>query len=190
MYRMKNLSFSKLKTYILELVETFIASLIIIFVIYMFIGSVEIVWGASMEPTFYTGERILVDKISVYEKPYKRGEIVVLIPPNEPDKHYIKRIIGMPGDIIKILDCHVFISKDGEKFELQEAYLSKDVCTQGGSSIKEGRSLKLEANQYMVLGDNRTFSLDSRFFGVIEAKEIVGRVIFVFWPLNKMGFIH
>lgn len=179
----------KLKSYISELAETFITSLIVVFLIYMFIGSIEVVWGASMEPNFYTGERILVDKISPHLFPIKRGDVVVLIPPNEPDKHYIKRVIGMPGDIVKILDCRVYISKDGEKFELQESYLPSSICTQGGSGLQEGRSLRVEKGQYLVFGDNRPFSLDSRTFGVISAKEVVGRVVFIFWPLNRIGFV-
>ena len=179
-----------MKSYFFELFETFVTSLIVIFMIYMFVGSVEVVWGASMEPNFYTGERILVDKISPIVSPLKRGDVVVLIPPNEPDKHYIKRIVGMPGDIIEVFNCHVYISRDNQKYELQETYLPTDICTNGGSIIKEGRALKIEDGQYLVFGDNRPFSLDSRFFGVIQAKEVVGRVVFIFWPLDKLGFIH
>ncbi len=102
----------------------------------------EVVWGASMEPNFYTGERILVEKITKHFQEYERGEVVVLHPPGSDNIDYIKRIIGIPGDIVKILDCKIYISRDGSKFELQEDYIYNGICTADGSKIKAGRSLK------------------------------------------------
>lgn len=178
----------KFKFAIIELVETFIVSFLVIFMIYQFIASMEVVSGASMEPNFDTGQRILVDKVSPLFKPFRRGEVVVLTPPNDLDKHYIKRIIGLPGDIIKIFECKVYIIASGEQYELKEDYLSKDTCTTGGIMLTDGRSMQLNSDEYIVLGDNRTYSVDSRYFGVVTRKELLGRVIFRFWPLNVAGF--
>lgn len=180
----------KFKELILEFAEALISSMVIVLVLYIFIASVEVVWGASMEPTFHSGERILVDRISKILIPLKRGEVVVFLPPGDNERHFIKRVIGIPGDVFKIVDCGVVISKDGQKYQLEEKYLNKDTCTTGGSAIKEGRALKLGPRQYAFLGDNRQESLDSRYLGLIDKNRIIGRVIFRFWPLNKIGFIN
>lgn len=179
----------RFKDFIIELVETLITSFVIIYLIYLFVASVEVVWGSSMEPNFFTGERILVEKITKHFRTFKRGQIVVLIPPSEDSKHYIKRVIGVPGDIIKIMDCRVYISKDGDKFVLEENYLQDATCTRPGDALKEGRSLKLEKGEFFVMGDNRSSSVDSRSFGKVEKSDILGQVIFRFWPLNAFGFI-
>ncbi len=180
---------SKVKTLVIEIVETFLVSFIVIYLIYQFVASMEVVSGSSMEPNFLTGERILVDKISPYFNHYSRGDIVVLIPPSEKTKHYIKRIIGMPGDIFKIYNCKVYITNASGQFELNEKYLRENTCTPGGVELKEGRSLRLKEGEYIVLGDNREASVDSKYFGVVTDKHILGRVIFRFWPVGRIGFL-
>jgi signal peptidase I len=114
----------------------------------------------------------------------------VFLPPGDNERHFIKRVIGIPGDIIKIIDCGVVISQDGQKYQLEENYLASGTCTTGGSAIKEGRALKLGPQQYAFLGDNRGESLDSRYIGLVDKNRIIGRVIFRFWPLNKIGFVN
>ena len=165
-------------------------SLVVILAIYMVIASVEVVQGASMEPNFHTGERILVDRVSKNLKNFERGEIVVFYPPNDDSVHYIKRVIGIPGDIFKIVDCNVLISREGEKFKLDETYLKDGICTAGGVKVSEGRSLRIEENQYLLLGDNRPVSIDSRMLGLVDRNRIIGRVVFRFWPINEMGFVN
>lgn len=180
-----------IKHHFYELVESFLTSLAVVLFLYITIGSVEVVWGASMEPNFETGERILVDKISKNIREFKRGEVVVLVPPNETSKHYIKRIVGLPGDIIKVFECSIYIYRDGKQFKLEEGYLGKDGCTLGGKDfLQEGRSIEIKEGYYVVMGDNRGNSLDSRFFGMVKRSEIVGEVVFRFWPIAKIGFIN
>ena len=178
-----------LKNIIFEFFETILVSLAIILVLYATVASVEVVWGASMEPNFHTGERILVEKLTKHFTGYERGQVVVLTPPTDPNKHYLKRIIGLPGEIVKILDCKVYISKDGNKFYLNENYLDPIDCTRGGDALLDGRALKIDEDSYMVLGDNRDVSVDSRVFGFVKESRIIGKVIFRFWPVGKIGFI-
>lgn len=180
----------KFKELIFEFAEALVSSMVIVLALYIFVASVEVVWGPSMEPTFHSGERILVDRISKIFIPLKRGEVVVFRPPGDDERHFIKRVIGVPGDIFKIIDCGVVVSNDGQKYQLEEDYLDKNSCTVGGNAIKEGRALRLDSQQYAFLGDNREESLDSRYLGLIEKNRIIGRVIFRFWPLNKFGFIN
>lgn len=179
----------KIKNFIGEIIETVLLSAAVILLIYHFIASVEVVWGPSMEPNFHSGERILVDRITSKFSELKRGDVVVFYPPNDDSKHYIKRVVGIPGDIFKIINCNVVISRDGKHYVLSENYLDEGVCTEAGSAIKEGRSIKLSDNQYVFLGDNRYQSLDSRNIGVIDKNRLVGRVVFRFWPISKMGFL-
>ncbi len=180
----------KLKDYIFEIFETLIVSGIVIFSIYYLIASVEVVWGPSMEPNYHSGERILVDRITKKISPLKRGEIVVFFPPGDKEKHYIKRVVGIPGDVFKIIDCGVVVSREGQHFDLEENYLDDGTCTIGGAKIKEGRSIKLDSGQYVLLGDNREESLDSRVFGPVDESRLVGRVVFRFWPIEKIGFVN
>ncbi len=180
----------KLKNFALEVIETILVSGAVILAIYYFIASVEVVWGPSMEPNFHSGERILVDRVTKKMSPLKRGEVVVFYPPNDGSKHYIKRVVGIPGDIFKVINCEIVISRDGEHYVLSEDYLADGTCTEDGGRIKEGRSIRIEDGQYVLLGDNRSQSLDSRNIGLIDEGRIIGRVIFRFWPIGKIGFVN
>jgi signal peptidase I len=179
----------KSKSFILELGESFISSLVVLFLLYKFVAMPEVVHGASMYPSFESGERVLMERVTKHFKPFKRGEVVILHPPQEDHIDYIKRIVGLPGEIVKIKDCNVYVNKDGEKFILEEEYLSPDVCTVEGPELREGRSLRLKEGEYVVLGDNRGNSVDSRVFGIVKKDRIQGRVIFRFWPLERLGFL-
>ena len=186
---LENVKKPKRKSFLLELAESFISSMLVLFLLYKFVAMPEVVHGASMHPNFKSGERILMERITKHLKPFERGEVVILHPPGNKNIDYIKRIVGIPGDIIKIKDCEVYINRDGDKFILEEKYLPSEVCTVEGSGLKEGRSLRLKEREYAVFGDNRLNSVDSRTFGVIKEKDILGRVVFRFWPLDKLGFL-
>lgn len=174
---------------IAEIAETFVVSFVVIMILYKVVASVEVVSGASMEPTFHTNERILVDKVTPVFDPYERGNVVVFIPPNDPKVHYIKRIIGLPGEILKIYNCRIYVIEPGAKYVIKETYLFDNLCTAGGTAVKDGRSFKIPEDQYLLLGDNRPFSIDSRYIGLVHRDKLIGRVIFKFWPFNKVGFV-
>lgn len=176
---------------VIELAETFVISFVIIMVLYGIIASIEVISGASMEPSFYDKERILVDKLTPRFDRYRRGDIVVFIPPEtDKDVHFIKRVIGLPGETVKIFNCKVYVLGSGLKYVMEEAYISNDLCTSGGTEIKDGRALKIPENQYMLLGDNRSHSMDSRVLGLVDRNKILGRVVFRLWPVNRIGFIN
>ena len=175
---------------VLEMAETFAVSFVIIMILYGLIASIEIISGASMEPGFLDKERILVDRVSPIIDDYRRGDVVVFTPPSDHRAHYIKRVVGMPGESIKVFDCKVYVSKDGSKYEIVENYLGKGVCTYGGLALRDGRSYVIPEGQYAVFGDNREASVDSRYFGFIERKSIIGRVVFLLWPIGKIGFVN
>lgn len=172
----------KVKLFLLETIETFVTSFLVLMLIYWLVAFPELVQGASMEPTIYNNDRLLVDKLTPRFIDYKRGDIIILHPPGNDSIDYVKRIIALPTDTVKILNCKVYVSTASERFILEEPYLNPKTCTADGSKIKEGRSIRLEPGQYLVLGDNRSKSYDSRFFGVISKDRIVGRVAIRFWP--------
>lgn len=179
----------RLRTILKEFVETLLSSIIILMVLYYLLAFPEIVSGSSMEPNIYDGERILVERVSRIFNGFNRGEIVVLHPPEDDNIDYVKRIIGIPGDTVRISDCKVFVSRDGKRFMLEEPYLSAETCTQGGVRFNEGKAQKIEDGTFLVLGDNREKSADSRIFGVISEERIVGKVVFRFWPFSQISFL-
>ena len=139
--------------------------------------------SASMEPTLMIGDRILVDKLSYHLHSIHRGDIIVFRkPPGEITapgvEDLVKRVIGLPGDVISSPDGHVDINGK----PLAEPWLPKGTYTSGI------RTQKIPPNHYFVMGDNRTNSEDSRFFGPIPSSLIVGRVVFRIWPVSRIGF--
>ncbi len=173
----------------LEIAETLTVSFVVLMFIYGILAFPEIVSGASMERTLYDGERILVEKISKITNNFERGDVIIFHPPGNDEIDYVKRIIGLPGDIVRVSDCSIFITRDGRRLLLEEPYLENGTCTEGGNAITEGKAQKIEEEQYLVLGDNRSRSADSRFFGLINKDRIIGKAIFRYWPISKLGFL-
>jgi len=153
-----------------------------IFLIRYFLFKPFYVKGASMEPNFYSQEYLIIDEITYRFQQPKRGEVVVFKYSDTPKEYYLKRIIGLPGERVKISEGKVIIynKEYPEGFIIDETYLPTDLITIGE------KNTALQENQYFVLGDNRPNSSDSRRFGPINKSIIVGRVIFRGWPFNRM----
>jgi len=184
-FRPKN--FSEFKKAIVEGFETIIVAVLVLMSVYVVVAFPVEVSGQSMSPNLESGDRLLVEKLTKYLQPYERGDIVVLHPPETDYIDYIKRIVGLPGDTIKIYGCKIHISRDDTKFLLDETvYLSSEVCTLGGKSIVDGRIYTLKDGEYLVLGDNRANSQDSRFFGILKGDRIQGKVVARFFPFDKV----
>lgn len=179
----------KSKEFFLELAETFVVSLAVLLLLYGVLAFPEIVSGASMEPLLVDGNRILVEKVSKNFKPFERGDVVVFHPPDNDNIDYVKRVIGIPGDVIKIDDCKVYITRDAERFVLEEPYLYNGICTEGREKFPSGRAYKVQEGEYLLLGDNREKSADSRSFGFIKKEQIIGKVVCIFWPFKSAKFI-
>jgi signal peptidase I len=174
--------FGSLARFALEIVEIVVISLAIILPIRYFLVQPFYVKGASMEPTFDDREYLIIDELSYRMRQPERGEVVVFRYPLDPRQFFIKRVIGLPGETVKVADKKVFIINDAhpDGFVLDEtSYLSPEVPTNGD------RTIKLGPGEYFVMGDNRTASLDSRTFGPLPAQNIVGRVWIRGWPLNR-----
>lgn len=176
---------------VLDFVETIVVSLAIFFVIYIFIAQPHQVNGHSMDPTLQTGEYLLTEKIAYRTREPQRGEIVVFKAPTSAcvgsGCDYIKRIIGLPGETVKIAGGKFYING----VELNESeYLAPTVVTNPGPYTANEREITLGTDQYFVSGDNRANSADSRYWGPISKSAIIGRAYVSYWPMATMGVIQ
>ena len=168
-----------------ETLKVVIISLAIIIPIRYFLVQPFFVKGASMEETFGDGDYILIDEISYRFRDPQRGEVVVFRFPEDQSQFFIKRIIGLPEETVEIKSDKVIIynKQHPSGFVLNEPYLMPGQHTTGNLRIK------LDPNEYFVLGDNRLQSSDSRRWGPLNRALITGRVFFRAWPINKFGEI-
>ncbi len=167
---------------VLEVVEVALVAIGAVFLIRTFLVQPFLVSGASMVPNFSNGDYLLVDELSYRFRGANRGEVVVFRYPKDESTYFIKRVIGLPGDTIEITDGEVTITnpEHAKGFVLPEDYLPPNTPTvvrPGGES-----NFTLKEGQYLVLGDNRSYSFDSRDWGILDAKEIVGLVRLRLWP--------
>ncbi|GAB4346402.1 MAG: signal peptidase I [Phototrophicales bacterium] len=144
----------------------------------------SVVHGSSMEPNFEEGQRLVISRINYMIGDPQRGDIVVFnSPASDPgEPSLIKRVIGLPGETVEIRDTQVYI--DGVL--LDEPYI-KEPCRP--SSCRD-QIHHLGENEYFLMGDNRNVSNDSRSFGPVTHDRIIGEVLFRYWPLNQIGFMH
>lgn len=168
--------------FFIELFEIVVISLAIILPIRYFLIQPFYVKGASMEPTFDDHEYLIIDEISYRFREPQRGEVVVFRYPLDPRQYFIKRIVGLPGEKITVADSKVTVFDEAhpEGWVLDESYLADGVPTFGVLTVTLG------PGEYFVLGDNRTSSLDSRTFGPLPRKNVVGRVWIRGWPLDRI----
>ncbi len=171
--------------FILDLFETIVLALVIFLLVYLFLWQPHRIKGHSMEPTFHNGELILTNKISYQLHQPRRGDVVVFRAPMEEDKDYIKRIIGLPGERVKVANGHVYIN--GKL--LDEPYLSASIRTRGSYYLPDGQTRVVPPHSYIVMGDNRNFSSDSREWGPVPFKNIIGETWLRYWPFTRFGLI-
>jgi signal peptidase I len=180
--------FKKFFLFIWEFAKVAAISLAIIIPVRYFLIQPFYVKGASMEPNFHDKEYLIINEIGYRFDQPKRGEVVVFRYPKDPQEYFIKRIIGLPEESIMIKDGQVTVynSEHQDGFVLNEEYLGKGTPTVASSEEK----IVLGANEYFVMGDNRTASLDSRVFGPLDRSFIIGRVWWRGWPLSRMAVFN
>ncbi len=146
-----------------------------------------------MLPNFHNGEYLLTEMGShnLLKKDPQRGEVVVFRSPEQPNLDFIKRIIALPGEKIKLQNGKVFIINEAnpEGFLLREDYLGEGTVTEGRRTIKEGEVFEVD-DGYIVMGDNRERSSDSREWGVIKRENIIGRVWLRYWPPEAVALLR
>ncbi|MBI3631551.1 MAG: signal peptidase I [Candidatus Staskawiczbacteria bacterium] len=169
--------------FVWEVVKIFIIASVIVMPIRYFLFQPFIVKGESMIPNFQSGDYLIVDEISYRFNSPARGDIIVFKYPKDTSQKFIKRVIGLPGETVEIKDQRVTIYKDGKSFALDEKYLPNPSGTIGTVKIILG------ADEYFVLGDNREFSYDSRVWGSVPVKNIIGKVFLRVLPVAALSRI-
>jgi signal peptidase I len=148
----------------------------------MYVAQPFVVSGASMSPTFETGQYLIVDQFSYNFSEPERGDVIIFRFPKDPSKFFIKRIIALPSENIIINGEEIkIITRDGEEIILDEPYikLTKDSYTE----------TMLGHDEYFVMGDNREASLDSRIWGTLEEKYIIGKALFRLLPIGEIDYL-
>lgn len=160
--------------------DIFICIAVCIFII-VFVYQPVRVEGTSMMPGLTDQERIFINKFIYRWEPIERGDVVVFRYPQDPTKSYIKRVIGVAGDRVRIDEGRVYVNGQ----QLYEPYVRR--------SYRDDRScpeITVPADSFFVLGDHRNMSQDSRDFGAIPQESVYGKAVFVYWPFDKLGKLH
>lgn len=176
----------KVYNIVLDTMQTVLLAASIFLVIYIFLVRPFQVSGESMFPTFKNKEYIITNLIGLKFRTPKKGDVIVFHAPPDPDKDFIKRIMGLPGDTVYLKDGFVYVN---DQKVSESAYLKSTVRTYGGSFLKEGVKVTIPNGDYIVMGDNRPFSSDSREWGFLPKEKIIGTSLFVYWPLNKIRIV-
>ena len=169
--------------FVMDILETitFVGSIFV--VVYLFIMQPNQVKGPSMEPTFRSGEYIFTSKITYKFRPMARGDVVVFKSPKNPDQEYIKRIVGLPGDTVRIRNGQVYVNGA----QVNETYIADETSLFEGGFVQEDVPVTVPAGKLFVMGDNRPHSSDSREFGPIDQESLIGQVFYRYFPTNRMG---
>lgn len=170
------------KAHMIELFQTLVVFAAIGTAIYWLVAQPHKVSGSSMFPNFKDGDYIITDKLTYKFSEPKRGDVVVFKNPKDQSQDFIKRIIGLPGDKVKVQGGKVFVNDQ----HLDEPYL-KDVYTESRSFMQEGEEITVIPGHYLTFGDNRPHSSDSREWGFVEKNELIGKVFLRYWPKDSFG---
>lgn len=182
--------FRLLGGFFLEITQSIVIVISILLIIYLFFAQPHQVNGLSMYPTFDNGDYLLTDKISYRTGKPKRGDVVVFRAPESAQCptgtgcDFIKRVVGLPGETVEVKQNGIFINDE----MIDEPYVSPENQTLPGAFTSRGQ-IVLGPDEYFVSGDNRLHSSDSRAWGPITPKEIVGKAFFRYWPLKNAGIL-
>ncbi len=166
----------------MDILEVIVLAVGIFLIVYLLILRPHKIKGQSMHPTFPDAEYLLTEKVSYYRNDPQRGDVIVFKPPIS-EEEFIKRVIGLPGDTVMILNGKVFVNDK----ELNEDYIK--VETAAGNFLTEGEKYTVPEGNYFVLGDNRPHSSDSRSWGPITKKVITGKAWLIYFPFDLAGIV-
>jgi len=168
------------RTAIVETLDACLFAALLSLVIITFIVQAFYIPSGSMEPTLMVDDRILVAKFVYRLGSPHRGDVIVFRYPLNPQRDFVKRVMGLPGDSVRLRNGVVYVG--GQALSEKSYTIKPDFGNYGPVTVP--------ANQYFVLGDNRNNSEDSRFFGYVPRGNIIGKAVFIYWPLPRIGFVH
>lgn len=166
----------------LRRVTLFVVGLLLVtYLLLNYVGQRVAVDGSSMVPALEDGDQLLVDKLSYQISDPERFDIIIFALKDDPDRYYIKRVIGLPGETVQIMEGIIYI--DGEA--LEEDYGLAEIA----DAKRAEEAITLGEDEYFVLGDNRNNSKDSRSdeVGNVSRSQILGKAVFCLWPISRFG---
>lgn len=174
-----------LKSFWGEVIQIVIIAVVIVIPFRIYIAQPFLVSGPSMDNTFADGEYLIVDELTYERRSPHRGEVVIFKYPLDTKKYFIKRVIGLPGETVEVMENKVtiFNSTHPDGMALDEPYIKLEDSNFSRSDTK----VTLGINEYYVMGDNRSVSSDSRIWGPVNEKLITGRPFLRLLPLNRFG---
>jgi signal peptidase I len=188
----------KQKSALREWIEAFVVALALAVFVRTFFFQIYKIPTTSMVPTLMPGDKIFVSKVTYGPKvPFtplrfpgltkpSRGEVVVFIPPNDRNKAYIKRLIALEGDAVRIKDGNIYVNGK----QVVDARIARNYYYNQGEYAKDNKEIIIPKDKYFFLGDNSINSQDSRYWGFADEKDIVGKAIFIWWPPKRVGMIE
>lgn len=177
-------SFQTFLKQLISNVISFAVAIVIVFLIHTFIGRPFLVNGESMEPNIKNRDFILVDTFSYHKRTPKRGEVIVFRAPLPEKKFFIKRVIGLPGETVEVLPSgkiNIYNTENPQGFPLDDSYI---VYPSGYTDKKI-----VPEQEYYVMGDNRANSFDSRMWGLLPEKNIIGRAYLRIYPFSSFDYL-
>lgn len=180
----------KVKNELLEWIKALLIALVVVLLVRWLAFNNYIVDGRSMEPNFESGERVIVNKLIYPFRDPERGEVIVFLAPEGKD--YIKRVIGLPGDRVKVIGDTVYVNGT----PIEEPYIREEIekAREAGGSYNIGSTEEflVPEDSLFVLGDNRPESLDSRspFVGFVPIDNVRGRADLVYWPIGSFRLVN
>jgi len=168
---------------IIEIIKFILLAVCVVIPVRMFVMQPFIVSGSSMFPTFQDGQYLIIDELSYHFREPARGDVIVFKPPMNLKTYYIKRIIGLPGETVIINGANIIIKNEThpQGFILTQPYIE----TPSDDKIEK----TLGPDEYYVLGDNRTASSDSRYWGTLPRKDITGRAFLRLFPFTQISYL-
>ena len=166
----------KKKSAFMEIIESVAIAVLLAVIIRMFIFQPFVIPSGSMEPTIQIGDRVMVSKFAYHFGEPNRGDVVVFRPPFDTNRIFIKRLIGVGGNTLQIRDSKLFINEK----QIPEDYLPKEMRFQNFGPVQ------VPADNYFMMGDNRNNSDDSRVWGDLPKKNIIGKAVIIYWPINHI----
>jgi signal peptidase I len=159
-------------------IRDLVISLLVVAFVIIFLYQPVKVEGTSMAPGLDDQERIFINKFVYRMEPISRGDVVVFRYPRDPSKSYIKRVVGLPGDRVRIENGVLFVNGR----PLRERYIPPEY-----EDYRSYPEVQVPEHSYFLLGDHRNMSNDSRDFGGVDQRYIYGKAVFVYWPVGKLG---
>jgi len=165
---------------VVESIETIVFALVFALLIRKYILQTSLVFSGSMEPTMMVGDRLFVNKMAYHFRDPHRGEIILFQSPYKDKKEFVKRLIALPNEKVQIINGTVYIND--KLLTLPGINFRKDYDNFGPIMVPK--------DHYFALGDNRSNSADSRIWGFVPKEQLIGKALYVFWPLNRMQVLH